>query len=206
MNSIRLTCLMAAALAWATWCPVGLGETGRVFDRATGVPIVNARVVAYWTGVIKMPVQSTSKCYRAEAAITDEKGEFSISRFSGNWHPLLMDRERNVSVRVPDYKISPAYDGSGLQIPMEPRTGTSAEQFKELDRFLPTECTDDPKILLPYLKTHHAELVKLAATNEEKLAASGVLFTIEEIELGEHEASRRLGERKTKLLQERAAK
>jgi hypothetical protein len=82
---------------------------------------------------------------------------------------------------------------------MERRTGSKSEQFKQLPEFGVVGCRGEKRPLLPYLKLLHDEMTVLATSKEEKLQASGILFLVEEIELGKDEAKRRLGPRKSEI-------
>jgi len=80
---------------------------GIVVDEA-GKPIKGAVILAYWTGDTGWVVQPHSMCYRVETATTDEKGEFTISTFSGSLNPFIRTRLRQVDSIVAGYEESRA--------------------------------------------------------------------------------------------------
>ncbi|MBL0142900.1 MAG: carboxypeptidase regulatory-like domain-containing protein [Betaproteobacteria bacterium] len=168
---------------------------GTVIDGSTGKPMAGVHVVASWTGSVSIAVQPFTRCYRAEATVTDERGRFSLSTFSGNWNPILWDRNRSVWVLAPSYTISDKSDFGELKIVLEPAKGTKSEQFKSLPSSYVLGCGVDNRQFLPYLLALHKEMLRLASTRDERRVASSRLFDIEEIELGEREAYRRLNAR-----------
>jgi hypothetical protein len=85
--------------SWAALLSLPLlafGESGVVPDVSTNKPVANAVVVATWHAERMQTAQRHGECYRAEVTRSDDQGRFSISAFSGNLNPLLMDRQRSV--------------------------------------------------------------------------------------------------------------
>ncbi|HRE12989.1 MAG TPA: hypothetical protein PLD37_02215 [Usitatibacteraceae bacterium] len=168
---------------------------GTVIDGSTGKPMAGVHVAAAWTGTSVMPVQQTTRCYHAEAAVTDERGRFKLSSFTGNWDPLLLGRSREVWAIAPGYQTSPQGNVGDLAIVLVPATGSRAERFKALpDPFL-ISCEADKRIFIPFWRTLHLESLRLANNRQERIAADRHLFDIEFVELGEREAMKRANAR-----------
>jgi hypothetical protein len=168
---------------------------GTVIDGSTGKPMAGVHIVAAWHGSMSLAVQPSTRCYHAEATVTDERGRFSLSTFSGTWNPLIWDRTRSMWALAPGYVTSDKSDYGSLDLVLVPATGAKAEQFKSLPRPAALGCPSDRKLLLPFWRALYKEALRLASTPEERRYASGRLFDIEEIELGEEEAFRRLNHR-----------
>jgi len=168
---------------------------GTVIDGSTGKPMAGVHIVAAWYGSIAMPVQPNTRCYHAEATVTDERGRFSLSIFTGNLNPLMWDRSRNVWAIAPGYMNSERSDYGDLAFVLVPATGTKSEQFNSLPYPSALGCPVNRAIMMPYWKVLYAEAVRLASNREERRKASGILHSIEYSELGEEEAMRRLNER-----------
>lgn len=168
---------------------------GTVIDGSTGKPMAGVQIVAAWYGSVAMPVQPNTRCYHAEATVTDERGRFSLSTFTGNVNPLMLDRARNVWAIAPGYTISDRSDYGDLAFVLVPATGTKSEQFKALPYPSALGCPVNSAILMPYWKVLHAEAARLASNRKEREEASGILFGIERTELGVDEARRRLDQR-----------
>ncbi len=171
-------------------------ERGVVAERATGKPIPGAVVVATWSGVVRTVAEPASQCYKAEVIVANDAGEFEVSSLSWNLNPFMLDRRRELSVIAPGYKESPTWPPTQLQVLMEPQVGSKAEQFKNLPEASATMCFGDKRILLPYLRALHSEMMSLATKKEELLKASGILFLIEKTELGEAKALVNSGQRR----------
>ena len=170
-------------------------ENGVVLDKLTNKPISNAVVVAVWYGQTSQIVQRQSECYKAEFTRSDSQGRFSVSGFSGNFNPMLWGRHRDVIALAPGYRMTAPKDPDGLEVLMEPQAGTNSERIQRLPRSHPLACGGDPRDTIPYLKELHQEIVDLATSSEERAQAAQILYMVEEIEVGEAEAARRLGER-----------
>jgi hypothetical protein len=179
---------------------VAIASSGRVFDRTTGKPLPNAVVVATWTGTSGLVVQSHTSCYKAEVTRTDNEGAFSISSFTGNLDPLLRDRQRDVVAVARGYRMSPKRDPHGLEIPMEPQTGSNSERLSALPTMYPATCPNSKTSLVPYVKALYDDASPLASTNDEKLFVLGLLMQIEEAEIGSDEAIKRFGRRQAEIL------
>lgn len=175
------------------------GENGIVLDKSTKRPIPNAIVVAVWNGETTQFVQRQGECYKAEFTQSDGQGRFSVSGFSGNFNPMLWNRHRDVFALASGYRMAPSRDPSGLEVLMEPQTGTNSERIQRLPRFGPLACGNDSGDQAPYLKEFYREVADLATTPEEKTQASNILYMIEANELGEAEAARRLGARTVEI-------
>ena len=192
-------------IAWAGGLAILFGlysvyaAQGTVTDGSTGKPMAGVHIVASWSGSIAMPVQPSTRCYHAEATITDEQGRFSLSTFSGNWNPLMWDRTRSVWALAPGYVTSDKSDYGNLDLVLVPATGTKSEQFRALPRADVLGCPGDKRQLLPFWRVLQAEAQRLASSREERRFASGRLFDIEEIEFGEEEAFRRLNARSRQM-------
>ena len=168
---------------------------GTVIDGSTGKPMAGVHIVATWHGSIAMPVQPTTRCYHAEATVTDERGSFSLSTFTGNVNPLMWDRNRSVWAIAPGYTTSDKSDYGTLALVLMPATGTRSERFKALPFPDALGCPVDRAILMPFWKVLQGEAAHLASTPQEREDASARLFEIEKTELGESEAYRRLNAR-----------
>ncbi len=184
-------------MAWAGGLAILFGlysvyaAQGTVIDGSTGKPMAGVHVVAAWYGSASVAVQPATRCYHAEAAVTDERGRFSLSTFSGNWNPLMLDRTRSVWAIAPGYMTSDKSDVGSLEFVLVPATGTREEQFKALPTGHVLGCGEDNRQFLPFLRTLYKEAARLAHTQEERRVASSRLFDIEYIELGADEAFRR---------------
>lgn len=172
---------------------------GTVIDGSTGKPMAGVQVVASWHGSISIAVQPFTRCYYAEATVTDERGRFNLSTFSGNWNPLMWDRTRSVWALAPGYVTSDRSDYGGLELVLVPATGTRSEQFKALPMGHVLGCTSENRQFLPFMRLLYEEARRLAVSKDEKQFASGRLFDIEEIELGEREALERLNARSRQI-------
>ncbi|MBK6981854.1 MAG: hypothetical protein IPH30_10420 [Betaproteobacteria bacterium] len=188
-------------MAWAGGLAILFGlysvyaAQGTVIDGSTGKPMAGVHIVASWSGSIAMPVQPSTRCYHAEAAVTDERGRFSLSTFSGNWNPLMWDRTRSVWALASGYVTSDKSDYGSLDLVLMPATGTKSEQFKALPLPDALGCPGDEKPFLAFWRVLHAEALRLAETREEKRFSSLRLFEVEMIEHGKEEAHERLNAR-----------
>jgi hypothetical protein len=200
-TSKRLLLKLVSLLLLATASMSSLAEQGVVLDKTTGKPIPGAIVVATWNGVVGVMVQGTSQCYKVEVAIADDKGRFDVSSFSGNLNPFMMDRQRDFTVVAPGYRESAKWFPRDPRVLMELQTGSKSDQFKHLPSTQALGCFDAERVMLPYLKALSREMTSLATSIEEKMEVSRVLFDIESIELGEDEARKRSGRRRSEIEQ-----
>lgn len=168
---------------------------GTVIDGSTGEPMAGVHVVAAWNASVAMPVQATTRCYHAEATVTDERGRFSLSTFSGNWNPLLWGRSRSVWAFAPGYVTSDKSDYENLDLVLLPASGTNADRFKSLPHPNVLGCGAEERIFLPLWRALFQQASQLAGSGVEKKAADLYLYRIEVVELGEGEALRRQDER-----------
>jgi len=188
-------------MAWAGGLAILFGlysvyaAQGTVTDGSTGKPMAGVHIVASWSGSIAMPVQPSTRCYHAEATVTDEQGRFSLSTFSGNWNPLMWDRTRSVWALAPGYVTSDKSDFGNLDLVLVPAAGTSSQRFKALPFPDALGCPVDRKALMPFWRVLYKEASRLASTPEEREEASARLFEIEKTEFGEKEAYLRLNAR-----------
>lgn len=185
-----------SALATAACCAAlaTQADTGIVVDD-TGKPIPDAVVLAAWNGVIRTFVEPHSTCYKVEVSRTDQSGKFSISSFSGNFDPFLMDRTRSIIALAPGYRLSPKTDIEDPRIVLERQSGTSSERIKAIRGTGMVGCNGAKNVVIPYLKALYAEVNAIATTKEDRLEAADILFHIESIELGQDEALVRDGQR-----------
>ena len=160
-----------------------LASEGTVVDEK-GKPVKGAYIIAYWSGVIRLPVQPHSTCYNLEATTTDENGRFRVSTFSVNLNPFMFDRHRSIGVFFPGYTLSPETNRDDLRFVVIPLNGVRSDQFKSVERFYRGGSCGNEKAQLPMLKARYAELIKLAETQEEKKISESFLFGIEETEFG----------------------
>ncbi len=199
----QLAWLAGGVLAFGL-CNVEAAQ-GTVIVGSTGKPMAGVHVVAAWDGSITMPVQPSTRCYHAEATVTDERGRFSLSSFSGNWNPLMWDRTRNVWALAPGYVTSEKSNYSALELVLVPGSGERSTQFKALPSVGLLGCGVDGRRFLPFLKALKVEADRLAGSPQELSFASEVSFEIDVIERGKDAAHERanmrmrreaLGERK----------
>ena len=106
---------------------IALADDGVVLDVQSGGPIPNAIVVTTWEGLALLPAQGGTVCEKAELAISDAQGRFSVSWAGLN--PGLHLRHRTVSVLARGYRMSPERDPDSLRVPMEPDKRTPSERL-----------------------------------------------------------------------------
>jgi hypothetical protein len=168
---------------------------GTIIDGSTGKPMAGVHIVASWSGSMSIAVQPFMRCYHAEATVTDERGRFSLSTFSGNWNPLMWDRTRSVWALAPGYVTSDKSDDGNLDLVLVPATGTGSERFRALPFPDALGCPVGRKALMPFWRVLYKEAARLASTREEREEASARLFEIDKTEFGEKEAYQRLNAR-----------
>lgn len=201
-SHVIMSTLCLQAIAPALLCCISLScvaETGLVFDKDTGKPIPNAVVLAEWDGVVGAFVEGHSTCFKVEVTRTDELGRFSISSYSWNLNPFLVQRSRSITALAPGYRLSPQTDLHATRIALERQTGTSAEQIRTLGGAGMASCKGAETAVLPYLKELYSEIMVIATTKEDKLRAAHILFEIEAIEMGQDQALARDGKRVQKI-------
>jgi hypothetical protein len=182
-----------------------IASEGIVVDEL-GKPIKGAHVITYWQGNAGLFVQPHTKCYKLEATTSDENGRFSVSIYSGTLDPFKTNRLRSTYVFAPGYYTSPLSNSDDLKFVLAAfaKTETLSEQFdlqnhESLRGGTGAGCGNQ-KIRLPYLKSAHMELTRLAKTRAEFERCNSLLFTIEYIEFGDRVANERRVERRQNSL------
>jgi hypothetical protein len=199
-TQLRVLSIFAMTAAALIQTSRAFAEIGIVVERESRKPIPDAIVVATWNGDRRFFAQARSACYKVEVARTDNRGKFSVSSFSGNLNPLLMDRSRDVVVLAPGYRMSSTNDLDSLDVSMEPQTGSNSERIKALPGTRATGCEGAGTNLLPYLELLHQQILSMATTKEERLLASEVRLSIEMFTLGPQQATDRYGQRRAEIM------
>jgi hypothetical protein len=131
------------ALAIAALCGLSLSAcalsggpiSGRVVDQATGQPIRDALVAAYWLGSkTRIVLESSSTCYHVETARTDANGRFSIGAWRRPWSfddLLLTSDGESFNAYKPGYRFE-RMDLASATIYMAPYRGPTASYFRDV--------------------------------------------------------------------------
>ncbi len=173
---------------------------GRVVDAATGKPIVNAIVVALWTGTISSwPADSHSTCFHVLTTTTDERGTYHFSpwRKRSQIGPVF-DQRPFVQAHKVGYSWLRKSENT-IQY-LEPFTGTRSERLKYLTRVSSgTGCgsqDESERNLLPIKRQIYNEAKAKAKSKEDKETVETLLFGLEALEFGSVVALERMTERR----------
>ena len=195
----RFSKLIYVASACMTFSGAALALEGTVVDKESGKPLEGVFVIAKWSGAAPNPVQASTICLHGEMTITDKQGRFTISSTSGNFNPLIGNRQRTVEIYKPGYQDSVETNVDELRFVIEPNRAAAADRFNEVfSTRAPAGCGMDEKQKVPFLKAKVQELEPLATTREQKRELISAYFDAESIELGEGEGSKRWEERMRK--------
>jgi hypothetical protein len=171
-------------------------EDGVVIEAESGRPIPNAIVVTTWRGQAMVPGEGGTICQKAEIAVTDVQGRFSVS--STVLNPGLYLTRRRVSVLSRGYRGAEGRDSDSLRVPMVVDRRPANEWLAAM-AYPMGGCQLDHRAFLPYYRELFEEAAPLAKTIEEKLKVNEVQYQIESVELGDTEALVRAGARERKI-------
>jgi hypothetical protein len=159
--------------------------SGVVVDQA-GKPIKDAAILVYWEATPDRPVQTTTSCYGATGAVTNENGRFFIPRLGQNSIAHLIYGRRQLSVAYPGMTKAPTGDeGFGFRLVMQPLSGTREQQFAVVSYSnLGGGCGGDGAKRIPFIKAKLRDLERLAVSEEEKERVDQFIAAIKYIERG----------------------
>jgi hypothetical protein len=193
MIKIKPASFVAIGTLVAAWLLLTfvLSETGQVMDRVSGKPLANVFVIAEWNGTLGIPLHARSTCYDAVFTVTDSEGRYRLPDFSWNFNPYLRNRQRAVYPYKPGYKESSIRGANENVMFMEPRVGSKAEMFHDVEsRHLSGGCDESRSRFSVPRKIRAKELESLAESVKEVNIANGVLFALESDEIGDAAAAR----------------
>ena len=190
MNASRFRKTVGALLGIVSYC--SWAEQGTIVDQATGRPLEGVVVVASFYGNAFNPVQPHTFCYHVDVAVSDEQGRFNIDRWSGDIRPWITNRRRGLSLFKAGYRTSPAWKLDTFPVLMLRFEGSVEERFRK-KLSLPiagSDCDGAEDKLLPLARAMLDEASQLAATTEQRMVASTLLFEVESTTLGREAAEK----------------
>lgn len=171
--------LILIALAYLGFQGLGfVGATGRsihgvVTDAETGQPIEGAIVAVKWVGTVSMIVDAQTRCYWVESAVTDEKGEYKLSRWWNlkRWVPLF-DRFINIKAYKSGYHHGRNPRIDVFDVSMQKNTDPYAKRFAALKQLVPAAschgAANGEKGLYPFYKAMADDAAKYATTYDQR--------------------------------------
>jgi hypothetical protein len=176
--------------------------SGQTLDADTKQPIPDVAVMIWWEGQSSMIVDSQSVCVAADSTVTDAEGKFRFSPWIKPTSPLIGGVHYGVLAYKQGYEIG-RVGYEDRHIYMEQFEGSLEDRFSDLTILSnAARCNADNENLLPFVKSLYREANDTAVSKKEKMLVLGLLKRIEDKELGEEEAEKRL-EIRWKQLHER---
>ncbi|MGE5098314.1 MAG: hypothetical protein ACM3SO_24485 [Betaproteobacteria bacterium] len=184
-KAVRVAFLLLAGMTAAH------AEEGLVVDAVTGTPISGVFVVAEWRGEVPRPVEPAGGCYEVALTRTGNDGRFHVDLNSANLNPMIINRERLVTLFKPGYEIKEFFDAVEKRTELRPFTGTFAKRFKDYNAVWARECPEASARLLPLVEAIHAEAEALARTPAEREKVAGFQLQLDTYSMGHDAAYRR---------------
>lgn len=155
-----------------------VGATGRsihgvITDAETGQPIEGAIVAVEWVGTVSMIVDAQTRCYWVESAVTDEKGEYKLSRWWNlkRWVPLS-DRFIDIKAYKSGYHHGRNPRIDVFDVAMQKNTDPYDKRFAELKQLVPAvscqSSRNGEQPLYPFYKAMADDAAKYATTYDQR--------------------------------------
>jgi len=174
-------------------------DSGNVIDGATGKPLPGVHVIAVWNARVFKGIETSHSCFYVDAAQTNERGEFSISSWSGNLVPMLYDRRRSLLFYAREYKGPESEPKDGDTYVMLPDNRSGLDRLKYIGWVAGRSACGDAKqqaaVLKPVYRAMYEESIAIAKSREELGWANSALADLERLELGEDRARANFAQR-----------